>query len=79
MTPSSPGTATGPEPWLTQRELANRLKVSRRTIQRLRLPCTRVGGQNRYLESQCLQALSSPATGGDNVVPLRPRPEETAA
>ena len=68
-----------PEPWLTQRELAARLKVSRRTIQRLRLPCTRVGGQNRYMLSQCLHALSTPEPTGDNVIPLRPRREETAA
>lgn len=67
------------EPWLTQRELAAHLRVSRRTIQRLRLPYTRVGGQNRYRLSECLHALSTPEALGDNVVPLRPRREETAA
>ncbi len=35
------------EAWLTKRELALRLKVSTRTIERLQLPFTRVGGQNR--------------------------------
>lgn len=67
------------EPWLTQRELADRLRVSKRTIQRLRLPCTRVGGQNRYLLSECLTALSGSEPTGDNVVLLRPRRQETAA
>lgn len=78
--PSTPTPIEAPrEPWLTQRELAETLKVSRRTIQRLRLPHTRVGGQNRYVLSQCLQALSTGPVAGDNVVPLRPRREETAA
>jgi hypothetical protein len=61
-----------PEPWLTKREIARRLRVSPRTVERLRLPCMRVGGQNRYLMSQAEAALG----GGklpDNVVPLRAR------
>ena len=60
------------EPWLTKRELARRLRVSVRTVERHRLPCMRVGGQNRYLMSQVEAALG----GGrfpDNVTPLRPR------
>ncbi len=36
------------EPWLTKRELARALRCSTRTIERLRLPALRVGGQNRY-------------------------------
>lgn len=45
------------EPWLTKRELARRLKKSTRSIERLRLPCMRVGGQNRYLLSEVEAAL----------------------
>lgn len=40
------------EPWLTKAELAAELKVSTRTIERLRLPAWRVGGQNRYRVSE---------------------------
>jgi hypothetical protein len=61
------------EPWLTKRELAAELKVSVRTIERLRLPATRVGGQNRYLRSEVEWHLRG--TGGeaaDNVIQLRP-------
>jgi hypothetical protein len=68
------------EPWLTKRELATRLKVSPRTITRLRLPHTRVGGQNRYLMSQVVVAMSGgPLEAIDNVVPLRPRSRGAAA
>jgi len=45
------------EPWLTKRELAEVLTVSPRTIERLRLPCLTVGGQNRYLLSKVVAAL----------------------
>jgi hypothetical protein len=68
------------EPWLTKRELAARLKVSPRTITRLHLPHTRVGGQNRYLMSQAVVAMSGGPQGAtDNVVPLRPRSKGAAA
>jgi excisionase family DNA binding protein len=40
------------EPWLTKRELARWLRCSTRTIERLRLPALRVGGQNRYRPSE---------------------------
>lgn len=40
------------EPWLTKREPADRLRCSRRTIERLGLPAMRVGGQNRYRLSE---------------------------
>lgn len=67
------------EPWLTKRELARTLRVSTRTIERLRLPCHRVGGQNRYVLSEVKAAIDGvPETGG-NVVPLRPRRRERAA
>jgi predicted DNA-binding transcriptional regulator YafY len=40
------------EPWLTKAELASRLKVSPRTIERLDLPSMQVGGQKRYMVSE---------------------------
>lgn len=67
------------EPWYTQAELAAKLKVSRRTIQRLRLPSMRVGGQNRYLMSQVQAALSERDGLPENVVALRPRVGERVA
>jgi excisionase family DNA binding protein len=39
---------SGVEPWLTKREIAGHLQCSVRTVERLRLPAMRVGGQNRY-------------------------------
>jgi hypothetical protein len=56
------------EPFLTKRELAAHLGVSPRTVQRLALPHTRVGGQNRYLLSQCLAALNGVPESGGNLV-----------
>ena len=40
------------EPVLTKTDIAKRLGVSARTVQRLKLPNTRVGGQNRYRWSE---------------------------
>ena len=45
------------EPVLTKKDVANRLGVSTRTVQRLRLPHIKVGGQNRYLWSEVATAL----------------------
>jgi len=45
------------EPWLTKRELADRLGVSVRTIERLKPPQVRVGNQNRYLLSKVQEFL----------------------
>ena len=59
-----------PEPWLTKRELAAELKVSVRTVERLRLPAMQVGGQKRYLRSECERFLREPQEGG-NVVAMR--------
>jgi hypothetical protein len=67
------------EPWLTKRELAQRLKCSTRKVERLKLPSIRIGGQNRYFMSQVERALSAPADLPENVVALRPRHEEVAA
>ena len=53
------------EPWLTKREVAAKLKVSTRTIERLKPPCMRVGNQNRYHLSVVEAHLSGvPSEGG---------------
>jgi excisionase family DNA binding protein len=52
MSPFDCDTAAALEPWLTKRELAARLRCSLRTVERLRLPAMRVGGQNRYRLSE---------------------------
>jgi hypothetical protein len=67
------------EPWLTKREVARKLRVSSRTIERLRLPCTRVGGQNRYRMSQVEAALSGHDDLPENVVQLWPKRPGRAA
>lgn len=56
------------EPWLTKRELALKLRTSTRTIERLHLPCTRVGGQNRYLLTQVEATLNGVPEEGGNVI-----------
>lgn len=67
------------EAWLTKRELAAEMRISTRTVERLRLPHARVGGQNRYLLSQCLGAMVDGEELPDNVIPLRPKTEGRAA
>ncbi len=67
------------EPWLTKREVARKLRVSTRTIERLRLPYSRVGGQNRYLMSQVESALCGHQDLPENVVPIRPRVRDRVA
>ena len=62
---------TASEPWLTKRELAAELRTSPRTIERLRPPAMRVGGQNRYRVSEVEQFLRSPQRPGE-VVELKP-------
>jgi Helix-turn-helix domain len=56
------------EPWLTKRELAAHLKVSTRTVERLRLPFLRVGGQNRYRLSEVEATLGADEDVGEHVV-----------
>lgn len=56
------------EPWLTKAELATALKVSVRTVERLRLPAMRVGGQNRYRLSEIERHLAAPAADRPNNV-----------
>jgi hypothetical protein len=58
------------EPWLTKREVARELKVSTRTIERIKPPCTRVGGQNRYHLSEVEATLRGVPPEGGNVVRL---------
>jgi hypothetical protein len=46
------------EPWLTKREVAKELQISPRTVTRLKLPHTQVGGQNRYRMSEVEAVLA---------------------
>jgi hypothetical protein len=59
---------TDVEPWLTKRELAGRLQVSVRTIERQRIPCIRVGGQNRYFESEVRAFLRGELQRGELIL-----------
>lgn len=45
------------EPWLTRREVAQELRVSPSTIDRLHLPHLRVGTMHRYKMSEVLAHL----------------------
>jgi excisionase family DNA binding protein len=67
------------EPWMTKKQIAAHLQVSVRTVERLRLPFTRVGGQNRYKVSEVERALGGNADEADNVVQLRPPRGSSAA
>lgn len=67
------------EPWLNKRELARKLGISTRTVERLKLPCHRVGGQNRYVMTEVELALAGRQAFPDNVKPIRPRHREVAA
>lgn len=67
------------EPWLTKSELARELRVSTRTIVRLRLPYMRVGGQNRYVLSEVRASMVDSDNLPDNVIALRPRTRGRAA
>jgi hypothetical protein len=67
------------EAWLTKQELAQRLKVSTRTVERLRIrPVARVGGQNRYTFSAAQAQLRGVPEDGGNVIPF-PDKREVAA
>ena len=65
------------EPWLTKRELAAEFKVSVRTIERQHLPHMRIGGQNRYLRSECEAFVRGAAPEPAAVIELK-RPEAVA-
>lgn len=66
------------EPWLTKREVSAELRVSVRTVERLRVPAMRVGGQNRYRMSEVEQFLRD-ETREAEVVELHPQGRGAAA
>lgn len=63
------------EPILTKREVAKELKCSVRTVERLGLPCIRVGGQNRYYWSEVEAAIEGKSRPKATLVPLPTRGE----
>jgi excisionase family DNA binding protein len=67
------------EPWLTKRELAAQLHCSTRTIERLRLPSMRVGGQNRYRLSEVEAYLTRKSRPAEVISFPSRRNEETIA
>ncbi len=68
------------EPWLTKRELAAVLKVSTKSVERHVRPSLRVGGQNRYYQSDAeAQLRGVPAEGGNVVRFPRERTRGAAA
>ena len=61
------------EPYLTKRQVAAHLQVSVSTVERLRLPHLRVGGQNRYRLSEVEAFLRGASAEDANVLPLPTR------
>ena len=61
------------EPFLTKRQVAQKLQVSTRTVQRLNLPHMKIGGQNRYIWSEVIAALKTGDPDGAKVVPFPTR------
>lgn len=59
------------EPVLTKKDIAKRLGVSTRTVQRLKVPHTKVGSQNRYFWSEVAAHL------GIDPLPAQPQPESS--
>jgi hypothetical protein len=66
------------EPWMTKREIAAHFRVSVSTIERVRPPFIRVGGQNRYRPSEVEAFMRGPIDRPDNVITLRPRSKGAA-
>jgi hypothetical protein len=66
------------EPWLTKAELAAQLRCSKRTIERIRPPAMRVGGQNRYRLSE-VEAYLARRSRPARVLRLAPRATDRAA
>ena len=62
---------------MKKRQLAEKLGVSTRTIERLDPPKLRVGGHNRYLWSEVEAFLRGVPQEGAKVIPLR-RPDDVA-
>lgn len=52
------------EPWLTKKEVAAELRVSTKTIERLKIPHETVGGQNRYRMSAVETSMKGAASYG---------------
>ena len=74
------GGGVNSEPWLTKTELARKLRVSAKSIQRHYRPTMVVGGQNRYLMSHVeAQAHGHDDALPDNVIALRRRRRDRAA
>ncbi len=61
------------EPFLTKRQVAEKLQVSTRTVQRLNLPHMKIGGQNRYMWSEVIAALKTGDPDGGKLVPFPTR------
>ncbi len=62
------------EPYLTKPEVAAKLGVSPKSVQRHIRPSGRVGGQNRYLMSDVRRQTRGESEDlPDNVTPLRPK------
>lgn len=82
-------TTSTPAPLLTEREAAKWLRVSVRTLQRLRrsgaIPCSYVGKLPRYSYDQLLNATSSPTPSPEpppsaaQVFPSLAAPEPSAS
>lgn len=62
-------------PVLTKRQLARRLQVSTRTVERHVRPTVRVGGQNRYTLADAEAQLRGVPADGGTVVSLPTRGE----
>lgn len=60
------------EPFLKKPQLARELQVSTRTIERLDLPCVKVGNTNRYLLSEVMAHLRGEERRAE-IIELRPR------
>jgi hypothetical protein len=56
------------ESWLTKRELATKLKISTRTVERRIRPSLEVGQQNRYFLSDAVAQLQGVPEGGGDVI-----------
>jgi hypothetical protein len=72
VNPATAQKASSPrdEPWLTKQELADKLGVTTRTIERWAVPHLSAGrgGRNRYLLSQAEAFLSGVPEEGGNVI-----------
>jgi hypothetical protein len=63
---------------MTKREIAAHLRVSVSTIERIKPPFMRVGGQNRYRPSEVEAFMRGPIDRADNVITFRQRSKGAA-